>query len=278
MKKHLARVALAALFYCASVPAFGQGTIGLHAFGIGKGPGVQGVTSLLCAAAQFPIGQASADPICQAITGDITIDATGLSAIGAGKVTNAKLGADVFSTAHTWSTAQTFNGAVAFNGGVSGAVTSVGVAQGTAILVTGTCTITATGTCTINLDKASQANIFAAAPNKGMTADNMYTAEIPITFGATTNLDFSTFINGALTLTGNTALNIFNAPKAGQAGQIRLIQDGTGSRTISNWTTTFKFTGGAAPTLSTAASAIDVLFYSCISPTICYASLNKDMR
>jgi hypothetical protein len=278
MKKLLHRAALAALFYCVAVPAFGQnpGQVTQHAFLIGLGAGVTGYNSLLCASAQLAVGQSSADPICQTVTGDVTINAGGVTAIGAGKVVNADLGPDVFSTAHTWSGAQTFNNPT-FTGTVTGAVTSVSVAQGTAIAVTGTCTITATGTCTINLDKASQAQVFAATSNKGMTSDNMYTSEIAVTYGATTTFDFSTFINSAVTLTGNiTTMTLANV-KAGQAGQIRFIQDSTGSRTA-NFNSIFKFAGGAAPTLSTAASAIDVLFYSCISTTLCYASLSANMK
>jgi hypothetical protein len=43
---------------------------------------------------------------------------------------------------------------------------------------------------------------------------------------------------------------------------LMIIQDGTGSRTMS-WNAVFKFTGGTAPTLTTTASAKDILiFYS----------------
>src|SRR4051812_25849568 len=100
MKKLLS--ILAAALLCAS-PALAQtGTVTNHAFSIGKGAGVTGYTSLLCTSAQLAVGQAAADPICRTVTGDVTIDAGGVTAIGATKVTSAMLNADVFSTAHSW--------------------------------------------------------------------------------------------------------------------------------------------------------------------------------
>jgi hypothetical protein len=77
------RVAVAAFFVVLSSVALAQnsGTVTNHAFAIGKGPGVQGFTSLPCASAQLAVGQ-SADPICKTITGDVTITAAGVTALG----------------------------------------------------------------------------------------------------------------------------------------------------------------------------------------------------
>jgi len=83
-------------------------TVTNHAFALGKGPSINGFTSLLCTSAQLAVGQAAADPICQTITGDVTLSAGGVTAIGATKVTSAMLNADVFSTAHSWGGQQTF--------------------------------------------------------------------------------------------------------------------------------------------------------------------------
>jgi hypothetical protein len=259
MKKLLHRAALAALFYCASVPAFGQGTINLHAFGIGKGPGVQGVTSLLCASAQLAVGQASADPICQTLSGDVTMDATGATTIGAGKVTNAKLGPDVFSTAHSWTALQTF---------------SNGVSIASAFTATGLVKYADLATAAL----ATQPNYFAGAANVIVPASVIYNGETTTTFGATTSFDFSTFINTRVTLTANiTTMNVSNV-MAGKAGHIVFKQSGAGSFTTV-FNSVFKFAGGTAPALTTgSATAEDVLFYDCTSATECYASLNKDMR
>jgi hypothetical protein len=79
---------------------------------IGKGPGVTGFTSLLCTSAQLAVGQAAADPICRTVTGDVTISAGGVTAIGSTVVHSSMLNADVFSTAHSWAGQQTFTAPV----------------------------------------------------------------------------------------------------------------------------------------------------------------------
>jgi hypothetical protein len=59
-----------------------------------------------------------------------------------------------------------------------------------------------------------------------------------------------------ITLGGNRTLAISNAT-TGQAFVIRLIQDGTGSRTVT-WFSTIKWPAGVTPTLTTTASKTDV--------------------
>lgn len=98
---------LSALSVC-QAQAQTSGSVTNHAFALGKGAGVTGYTSLLCTSAQLAVGQAAADPICQTITGDVTISAAGVTAIGAGIVHSSMLNADVFSTAHSWSATQSF--------------------------------------------------------------------------------------------------------------------------------------------------------------------------
>jgi hypothetical protein len=124
---------------------------------------------------------------------------------------------------------------------------------------------------------ATQSQYFSAAANTIVPTNIIYTAEQTTTFGATTTFDFSTFINTAVTLTANITTQTLSNVKAGQAGQIRFIQDGSGSHTTV-WNSIFKFSGGTTPTLSTAANAIDVLFYSCVSTSLCYASLTLNMK
>lgn len=100
---------VAALALLAS-PAIAQtGTVTNHSFAIGKGPGVTGFTSLLCTSAQLAVGQAAADPICRTVTGDVTIDATGTTAIGASKVQNAQLAPMAANTTKCNATAGTTN-------------------------------------------------------------------------------------------------------------------------------------------------------------------------
>jgi hypothetical protein len=69
-----------------------------------------------------------------------------------------------------------------------------------------------------------------------------------------------TWSNGSAqksTLTGNVTYT-FASPQIGGAYVLRLVQDGTGSRTVT-WPAAVKWPGGVAPTLSTAAGAIDLI-------------------
>jgi hypothetical protein len=59
---------------------------------------------------------------------------------------------------------------------------------------------------------------------------------------------------------------------AGQSGLIALVQDATGNRTLA-WAANWDWEGGVAPTLSSAAGAVDVVAYWCRSPTSIVASL-----
>jgi hypothetical protein len=77
--------------------------------------------------------------------------------------------------------------------------------------------------------------------------------------------DFS--LSNSVTLTfgaGNLTIANPTGVKAGQSYVIALTQDATGSRTVT-WGTNYKWAGGTAPTLSTAASAKDII--SCWADT-----------
>jgi hypothetical protein len=85
----------------------------------------------------------------------------------------------------------------------------------------------------------------------------------------TITLDFATANN--FTLANPTNLT------AGQSGCIYISQDGSGSKTLayaSNW----DFAGGTVPTLSTAASAVDVLVYAVRTTGSIAAQLIKDVK
>lgn len=94
--------------------------------------------------------------------------------------------------------------------------------------------------------------------------------------GATTlNLANGNVFN--VTLTGNTTTFTFSGATAGKACSFALYlkQDATGSRTIT-WpsSTTLKWSGGTAPTLTTTANAVDVLVFETINGgTTWYGSL-----
>ena len=66
--------------------------------------------------------------------------------------------------------------------------------------------------------------------------------------------------NFTVTLGGSRVIDNPYNPTAGQSGVISIVQDTTGSRTLS-WGNTWKFQGNVAPTLSTSANAVDLLVY-----------------
>jgi hypothetical protein len=73
-------------------------------------------------------------------------------------------------------------------------------------------------------------------------------------------LNFSTNQNFVLTLTGNVTLANPTTETVGQSGFITFIQDGTGSRTVSLGTD-YETAGGAGLTLTSTASATDIVPY-----------------
>ena len=87
-----------------------------------------------------------------------------------------------------------------------------------------------------------------------------------LTDGATITPDFSLANNFSVTLGGNRTLANPTNLVAGQSGVIFITQDGTGSRTLA-YGSYWKFPNGAAPTLTTTASAVDVLVYVVQSST-----------
>ena len=67
--------------------------------------------------------------------------------------------------------------------------------------------------------------------------------------------------NFTVTLAGNRVVANPVNPIAGQSGTIYIVQDSTGSRTLS-WGNLWRFQGNTAPTLSTSANSVDMLVYS----------------
>ena len=83
--------------------------------------------------------------------------------------------------------------------------------------------------------------------------------------------NFSVTLGGSRTLANPT--NIV----AGQSGSFFITQDGTGSRTLA-YGSNFKFVGGTAPTLSTAAASVDRIDYIAKSSTIIHAVASLDVK
>jgi len=98
-----------------------------------------------------------------------------------------------------------------------------------------------------------------------------------LTDGATITPNLSTANNFKVTLGGNRTIANPSNIAAGQSGQIEVIQDGTGGRTLS-WGSYWNFNGGTAPTLSTAAGAKDLVCYYCASTTSIHAAVITDLQ
>lgn len=98
-----------------------------------------------------------------------------------------------------------------------------------------------------------------------------------LTDGATITPDFAVANNFSLTIGGNRTLANPSNLTAGQSGVIVITQDGTGSRTLA-YGSYFKFSNGTAPSLTTTASAVDVLAYYCESSTRITARLIGDVK
>lgn len=99
--------------------------------------------------------------------------------------------------------------------------------------------------------KTDVAQSFTAAQRGAISA---------LTDGSTITPDFAVANNFSVTLGGNRTLANPSNLTAGQSGSIFISQDGTGSRTLA-YGSQYDFAGGTAPTLSTAASAVDRIDY-----------------
>jgi len=93
-----------------------------------------------------------------------------------------------------------------------------------------------------------------------------------LTSATTVTPDFAASNNFTLTLGHNITLANPSNLTAGQSGAIFLVQDSTGSRTAS-FGSYWDFPSGTAPTLTTTASAVDLLVYVVRSTTSIHAQL-----
>ena len=119
------------------------------------------------------------------------------------------------------------------------------------------------GSGTVNSGTAGQIAMF---PSNGSAVSGTSAPVIPTlvaTYGSTTNFDLGQSNNYQVTLAGNPTLTLSNVA-AGQRFTLNLIQDGTGSRTVT-WFSGITWAGGSAPTLQTSAGAIDTISFWCVS-------------
>jgi hypothetical protein len=105
----------------------------------------------------------------------------------------------------------------------------------------------------------------AATTLAGLAVAQEYTAsqnfdEQTLTDGSTIDLNLQTQQVSKVTLGGNRTFNAPSNHAAGLVCVLTIIQDGTGSRTAT-FNSAYKFANGTAPTLTTTASARDILVF-----------------
>lgn len=111
------------------------------------------------------------------------------------------------------------------------------------------------------------ANVYTAQQNFG-------TSGLTMASGLQWNLNSAQ--EASITLTGNSTLNVPTGQVNGGNYKLRIVQDGTGGRTLA-YNAVYKFPGGIVPTLTTAAGAVDLL--SCASDgTSMDCVLTQDFR
>lgn len=106
----------------------------------------------------------------------------------------------------------------------------------------------------------------ASVPKTGGAMNGQLAPKVvSLTFGATISIDASQGNVFAVTLTASTGTlaNPTN-PTDGQLMRLRVSQDTTGSRTVS-WGNAFDWGSGSVPTLSTAASKLDILGFEYVA-------------
>ena len=120
-------------------------------------------------------------------------------------------------------------------------------------------------------DSTSLATNQLAAKNAAQTFTAGQRGEVTtLTSGSTVTPNFADSNNFTLTLGTNVTLaNPINCT-AGQSGSIFLVQDSSGSRTVT-WGSYWDWAGGTAPTLTTTANAVDRVDYIVRSSTSIHA-------
>ncbi|CAK0760031.1 hypothetical protein CCP3SC1AL1_2710003 [Gammaproteobacteria bacterium] len=132
------------------------------------------------------------------------------------------------------------------------------IADGKTLTASNSLTLAGTDATTMTFP-ATSATVAGLSIVQTFTAAQRGTITV-LTDGATITPDFSVTNNYSVTLAGNRTLANPTNTTAGQSGSIFVSQDATGSRTLA-YGTNWDFAGGTAPTLSTAASAVDRIDY-----------------
>jgi hypothetical protein len=197
-----------------------------------------------------------------AVTGDVTISNAGVTAIAAGVVVNADVSASAAIAFSKLANVSATDRLLGRSTAGAGAIEEI--------------TCTAAGRALIDdADAAAQRTTLGVVIGTDVQAYDADTAKTDVTQiftaaqrgeittltdAATIAVDFADSNNFTVTLGGNRTLGNPTNQVAGQSGSLFVVQDGTGSRTLA-YSSDWEFAGGTAPTLSTAASAVDRIDY-----------------
>ena len=172
----------------------------------------------------------------------VAIDSTVATLTGSQSLTNKSLTAPVLSAGGT-----TTAGSILFKEGTDNGTNAVTLA-GPASTADVTVTLPAAATTLAGLAVAQE---YTASQNFD---------EQTLTDGSTIPWDLQTEQVSKVTLAGNRTFNAPTNHKAGLVCVLTIIQDGSGSHTAT-FNSAYKFAGGSAPTLTTTASARDILVF-----------------
>lgn len=126
----------------------------------------------------------------------------------------------------------------------------------------GTACQAATGTSGATVPLLNAANTWGAPQSNAPTTLTIATATF--TPNATSNIYYATLVHASCPC---TVANPSTMPAASALVEIWITQSATGSDTVGTWGSYYKFPGGTKPTLSTGASAVDMVSCRSIDST-----------
>jgi hypothetical protein len=161
----------------------------------------------------------------------------------------------------TWSSVSATN-ATNISSGAAGQIPYQSAAGTTGFTAAGT-----TGQVLVSGGTGSPTWTSSLAPIR--TTPTVVTATVTGTY----TVDFSTGTTFVLTLTGATTFTFANPPASGFDGtfNIHLVQDGTGSRTVT-WPSSVQWSGANVPVLTTTASKKDIFTFITVNGGTSYSS------
>ena len=136
----------------------------------------------------------------------------------------------------------------------------------------------ADGTIDFVVDDTTKLPLAGGTITGALVLDDSVGATITAATSASTiTLDLGASVHHSVTLAHNTTFADPSNEVAGQSGSIIITQDGTGSRTAA-WNSAWKWAAGTAPTLSTAASAVDRIDYLVVAAGNIHAVASLDVK